>query len=669
MWQSAIYLFFVTCFLLSCEEEKPIIVKAISYPELEADTTAIDSTYGPDLNIPFDWMVKADSHLQQKWLEQQVSLTQSQLQKRPFSKNWSASRITNFPQQIKDTYFALGYQAGQQALLQGDDLSTISSYQAIFKANRLPEGYFIEDFLVNDSKDVCYFLLGQDTTEYFTPAVWNTKNDSINIWSTLRTTKDWLIDSANHTMLFHDSQRQTFHQIDLNTNQFTSFTNPFSPNDKITLCGLLPKSEYLIKRESRNAPVQYWSVYQNIWIKLFDLSADPYQWLGQQSGQFYFSSDFQSDFGSLFTIEGSINGNQINTLIEAEDMPIIDAVVADSIIWTLQEWPGKTCVKKWSLEGGLLKTFWLPEAILALDMKYYPGSGTLLVRQVSPTDGVKWLAINEQYRQEIEPVYSSLKPKAQLRLTTDWQYIKSYDGTELPILIIRRADAVKINKTASLIIPIPNQGKDLIQGQPDLAFINRFLTENGLLVIVFPRGNRRLGKNWYEQGTGSRLQLAYDDLQATLAYCNQKQIGQADKRAIWATKEQALSTAALVVQRPDLVDAVYLQKGIYDFRMDLAGTESLLSSDWWIYQAAIPPRLIQQYVPYFYPMDANNSPKILVQSDKPYIFDISTAFLIRLQQEAPIQEKLWSPYHQQSWKRDDDKRMEWEAMMNAFFLN
>lgn len=668
MWQKSFFLALIGFFLLSCEVEGPMMVTALTYPEAQPDTTAIDSTLGAPIPVPFDWMQDADSSLQNHWLRQQVALSQAQLIPDEFSPNWSANRFDGFPQQVGPDFYALGYENGQQKLLKGSDLSTISTYRGIFSSSTLPAGFYIRNFYVNGSDQSVLFLLGSESTPYFQPAIWNPATDSLFIWEDIHAAEDWLVDTTQHTFLLLGDQGLYLYSIDLPSRAYTTINNPFSPADRLSLCGILPEGEYLIKREGKVADVQYWALRQNVWAKEFELSEDPYHWLGYRMGKHFFWSDFKNDAGGIFALQRSINGNQITTIVEPENFPIVDALIQDSTLWTLQELPGETWVNQWTLDGSFVKKYRIPSAVLALDLQYYSSDGTLLVRQMSVEDGTRWIAINDQYRQAIEPVYRSLAPENHLPITQKWQTIKSYDGTDIPILILDRTGSGSSDQAASLFIPLPNEAKELGQNLPDLAFCNRVLSDNGLVVFLFPRGNRRLGKSWYQAGTGAKLQLAYDDLQATLSFCNQQQLGQAQKRLIWGIKEQALTTAALAVQRPDLAKAVFLQEGRYDLR---PSQEQYLKdhSEWWLYQEGIPERLIRQYTPYLYPMDNDNSPKILVQSDKPYIFEASAKFLARLQNEAPVQQKLWSLMNNCAIKRDDNKRKEWEAMINAFFLN
>jgi prolyl oligopeptidase PreP (S9A serine peptidase family) len=255
-------------------------------------------------------------------------------------------------------------------------------------------------------------------------------------------------------------------------------------------------------------------------------------------------------------------------VIYSERSPIVTALLTNNTLFTLEEKQGKGMVKAWSTEGQLQGKYPLPTALQSLDLHHYSESNSLLVRQMDPISGIRYLLINPAYTQAIEIVNESLDQTKLPPIESHWQYINSYDGTPISVLLIKPKDIPRPRSAPSLFLPMPEYSDDLLRFQPDLAISQQILRQGGICVFVFPRGSRRLGRAAYQQGTGPHLQLAYDDLQATLAYCNLHQIGAADRRMIWATGEQSLSGAVLSVQRPDLADAIYLSQVQYDLRED-----------------------------------------------------------------------------------------------------
>lgn len=658
------FLFFVL-FSVACRQknvEEPI---PLSYPPAPLASTAMDSTYAPPIPVPFDGLYAMDSLQKREWLTHQIQISDSLLLPSPFFySNWRSDRLAGFPQQIGHDFYSLGYLGGQHSLLKGNDLSTLAAYEYFIAPNRLPADYFIQDFHVfSPSRKVA--LLLADSTGSFTPALWLPENDSLHIWQQLKVKEQWWVDAEQQKLLVSAAAEPYLYEIDLSIKTVKYINIPFSHSDHLSIAGQLDKGTFLIKRQAKRQPVQFWAMTQNDWSLLFEFTPDPYTWLGSIGDQHYFLSDFKSGQPEIFATEKAPAAVKLKSLVQSGDTLIMEALLTQNGFYTLEEKDGKSRLRQWSLGGQLLAQYPLPEALQVIDLSFYPESGTVLVRQIDAISGMRYLAINPDYTQAVEIVHQTLADPIR-PLEGTWRTIRSYDGTNLPICLVHSSPLQETKAVSSLFIPLPNRPKDLLQSQMDLALANRLLNRGGVAVFIFPRGNRRLGKAWYQAGTGPQLQLAFDDLQATLSYCNQQQIGAPDRRSVWAVAEQALNGGALLVQRPDLSQSVFLDQGSYDLRPESPGASPIFASPWWYYQDSIPGRLIRPYSPLLAEILTNNGPRTMVQSTNPYIFEPAAVFLARLQAEMPQREKLWAPPAGHWVKRADLHRRKWESKLDAF---
>lgn len=641
--------------------------KAPAYPAAPAPKEALDTNFNPAISVPMDSVLGLDSTLQNQWLEQQLELSLSFLTTSGnFNKNWKPNRLTGFPQQIDEEYYALGHLQGVQTLLKGQDLSTPEAYHYWMAPELLPADFSIQDFQVFPDRDKVALVLAHRAGG-FHPALWFPENDSLHIWKKTMLKDQWLVLPKEDQLVFADDQSPDLWQINLPEGRLVPIKTPFSSAGHISICSQLPDSSLLIKKQEKHQPIEFWKLNQNQWSLLLRGTKDPFDWLGLVGGEHYFLSDFREGKREIFSVKESKGLEAFTSRVSASDFLITAAIITERGIYTLESQFGKNWLRLWSMDGNLLEEYSLPEALQQVSLNYYPGNGALLIQQLDPACGIRYVVVNPAYPQKVEIVHESLVNRS-LTIHSEWRKIKSYDGTPILICLVYTGKLADKKEAASLFLPMPNQPLDLTYVHKDLAMANRLLHRQGILVFVFTRGNRLLGKKWYQAGSGPRLQLAFDDLQASISYCNHQAIGKSDRRSVWATAEQALNGAALLVQRPELVQRLYLGPGGFDLRPGYASPTSPFNQAWWWYQDSIPRRLIRQYSPYLALLPTNKGPITMVQSLNPYIFDPAAVFLARLQREMPYPAKIWGPFQQQKLISSDAQRSNWENRLDAFIF-
>lgn len=669
MPQKTILFLFILCLAAACRqkngEEHPIIL----YPELPTLSTRLDTSFSPPVAVPYDTLYQLDALWQQNWLDQQIRLSQQRLPVDPSLPTVrKPDRLDRFPQQTGETYYSLGYLDGQYSLLKGDDISTPQAYQFYLKSAGIPNNYNIYDFQVFDQEKKVALLL-ERADGFFSPALWFPQKDSLHIWKNIKGTNHWLLTTDQQELLILDNKAPILFKVDLDSGGKEIINLPFPSATSLRIVGQLQDQSLLFKYESRGQAIQYWCFQAGAWSLRFEFPTSWCRWLGQTEDNHYFLSDLKMGQTGIFSAKADTNDIRTRQVIHPGRSPIVTAILTNNTLFTLEEKTGKGEVKAWSTEGLLQAIYPLPATLQSLDFHYYPESNNLLVRQMDPIGGIRYIVINPAYTQPIEIVHQSLDQSALPPMESSWQYINSYDGAAVPIMIVKSKGLPQLRSAPSLFIPMPDKSEDLLRFQADLAISHQVLKQGGICIFVFTRGTRHLGKEGYQQGTGPNLQLAFDDLQAALAYCNFHHIGARDQRSVWTASEQALNGAALLVQRPDLAKAIYLYGGSYDLRTDFREEDPFFLGSWWNRQDSIPDRLLPQYSPYLSTFTSNNGPRIMIQSANPYIFGPASVFLARLQQEMPEKEKLWGPFDHLEVKKSDLERKKWENQITHFLLD
>ncbi len=602
------------------------VKNAIDYPfpvalQLKKDTNTIDTTYRPHLSLPFQWMDDWSRDSLGFWADTHTERSKQVLQAQEgFISLYSSLQIIGFPKEINNTYFALAEFNGQRGIYQGSDLSTLSTYQPFLLDSTLNlTGYQIYDFEPLDSTmQGMALLLYQTQKHQYKTAFYNFPEDSLLLWANLNVTTDWQVKNSNiwvrspdDDLIYQVQPDQTY----TNTYALDSFRQA-----PVQILGVIDSSQLVVKVLEGVSTTSYYQLStQRPPEKIFTFKRGQNKWLGYQDEKHYFQADFKNGHPQIFSYRSTPRREILQTITKVDSTWISYAKLQDSIILSLNNKGKHTALRAYSLQGQLLYDYELPPALMSIDLEYYAEGDHTLVRQLSPEDGLRWLNIDPKLPVQVEPVYRSLVPRTQIPIQSDWIRIPSYDGTYIPLVIYNRQSKLPLKKKPSLIIPVSSDFETFRRQLVDLSVVNRGLQSEMLVIFVFPRGNQKIGQQWFLNGSGPHLQLAYDDLQACLSYLNEQQIGASDQRTVWGIQEGALSAAALYMQRPELASRVILQDGIYDLRK-LKIQQNYSAWSWINTPDSLTARLSIKYSPQFYPIRSALYPNCLVQTSNQSIF-------------------------------------------------
>ncbi|MEM6378581.1 MAG: prolyl oligopeptidase family serine peptidase, partial [Bacteroidota bacterium] len=617
-------IFVVLGSLMACQDalvSNPKFQSPPSELRLSIDSTMVDTTLGSVLHLPFQWIENWPDDSTKAWLESQSQYSLSQLlSNEDYKSNYAEKQIFGFPVKDNQHYYALAEFNGQRGIYRSNDLSTLSTYEPYLLEDSLNlPTYQLQDFsLLDSAAHELALLLYHPETKQFQPAYYNFYEDTIVLWTNLQIREDWLI--SEKKMWVHSPKDKMVFGISPQQDEILTYPLDSFQQNPLKLLAVLDSNKLLIQVDEGVSTRSYYQISVSTPPeKIFTFKTGKNKWLGYHAGFHYFQADFKTGWPQLFKLKSDKDQDWIQTLTDGSDTLLLDAQISDTIITSLQTKLNYAELRHYGLDGQLLAKVQLSKALLNLDFKYYFEGNHTLIRQLSPEDGLRWINVDTSLQTKVEPIYRSLIDQAQFPIYAKWQWLTSYDGTPFPVAIFTKSPNLELAKNPSLIIPVSSDVSTFRNQMIDLAVVNKSLRAGFIVAFVFPRGYQNMGRQWFQKGSGPFFQLAYDDLQASISYFNEQQIGAVNQRTIWGVQEGALSAAALEMQRPELVSKVILQDGIYDLRRS-ATPINYEAWEWINTSDSLSHRLAIKYSPQFYPIRSALYPNSLLQVSNQSIF-------------------------------------------------
>lgn len=145
---------------------------------------------------------------------------------------------------------------------------------------------------------------------------------------------------------------------------------------------------------------------------------------------------------------------------------------------------------------------------------------------------------------------------------TEQHRVRSKDGTEVPVFLVRRKDVAPTKDTPTLLygyggfnIPIKPAFSPAVLGWLELG---------GVYVSANLRGGGEYGREWHDAGTKERKQNVFDDFIACAEWLVQTGRTSPGKLAIHGRSNGGLLVGACMTQRPDLYGAALPGVGVLD---------------------------------------------------------------------------------------------------------
>ncbi|TVQ27580.1 MAG: S9 family peptidase [Spirochaetaceae bacterium] len=292
-----------------------------------------------------------------------------------------------------------------------------------------------------------------------------------------------------------------------------------------------------------------------------------FEFLGNDSGYYYFLTTFKAERGRIVCIDTSKpdlrDGIPAMTEIiaEASDTLLEARLFGDDIVMVYLHHAQSRLVKRPLLESGE------PEEIAL------PGIGTIsgiLGERGDPEFFYQYTsflqpAVNFRYR--ISDGSTAILDAAEVAFdanafTTTQIFAQGTDGTEVPLFVVHRKDLEPDGSHPTLLY---GYGGFNVAMRPFFTVSRAaWLEQGGVLAVACLRGGGEYGSEWHAAGTKLRKQNVFDDFVA----CAERLIadGYTSRAhlAIQGGSNGGLLVGACITQRPDLFAAAHAAVGVLD---------------------------------------------------------------------------------------------------------
>jgi prolyl oligopeptidase len=142
------------------------------------------------------------------------------------------------------------------------------------------------------------------------------------------------------------------------------------------------------------------------------------------------------------------------------------------------------------------------------------------------------------------------------------QFVKSKDGTRVPMTILRKKGTRLDGDNPTLLTGYGGYG---ISRVPNFRFTDRlWLDQGGIIAIANLRGGGEYGEEWHKAGNLIHKQNVFDDFIACAEFLIHSNYTRPQRLAIEGGSNGGLLMGAALTQRPELFGAVVSHVGIYD---------------------------------------------------------------------------------------------------------
>ncbi|MGM0432232.1 MAG: prolyl oligopeptidase family serine peptidase [Spirochaetota bacterium] len=166
------------------------------------------------------------------------------------------------------------------------------------------------------------------------------------------------------------------------------------------------------------------------------------------------------------------------------------------------------------------------------------------------------------------------KPEVDLsHLAVTLEYYTAYDGSQVPLFLIRRKDLDFSSPRPALLHAYGGWNINLAPSYigSGRTCVLPFVEAGGLYAYAAIRGGCELGRNWWLQGRREYKQNSFDDFYAGAEYLQTTGYTTAGQLAVMGASNGGLLTAAAVTQRPDLFAVAVAEVPLTDMIRALQG--------------------------------------------------------------------------------------------------
>ncbi len=287
-----------------------------------------------------------------------------------------------------------------------------------------------------------------------------------------------------------------------------------------------------------------------------------YEFLGNSDTTFYFHSDLRAPKGQVLAIDLARPASEHwETRVPESEDTLEWATMAHGEFVTVYLHDAYHQLQRFALDG-------TPRGAIPL-----PTLGSVGVLQGRPEDSELFYTFSSftfpstVFRYDLETGESLEIARHDVtfdasRYVTEQVFVKSRDGTRVPMFLVHRADWVKDGQNPTLLY---GYGGFNIATKPGFD-VGRlvWLEMGGVLAVANLRGGGEYGEAWHEAGTIHNKQNVFDDFVACAEMLISSRITSRARLAIEGRSNGGLLIGACLTQRPDLFGAALPTVGVLD---------------------------------------------------------------------------------------------------------
>jgi prolyl oligopeptidase len=558
----------------------------------------IDDYHGTLVSDPYRWLEDPNSKKTKKWVENQNLLTQNYLKdipqkiliKQRLKELWDFPRAYA-PHKVNGKYFQLrntGLQ-NQNVLYVMDSLD--GEKTVLLDPNRLSDDGTIAltDWKISKDGNLLAYATSTGGSDW---RVWKVRDittgeDLLDIieWTKFSSVA-WNPDGTGFYYCGYDQPEESETYEALNQQQKVMYHNLGTEQSQDPLVYQRPDQpewgfdpiisddgNFLILEVSKGTDRRNLLFFRELesngtFTELIQDLEATYKFVGNDGGQFYLRSNYEAPLGKLISIDiHNPSKNNWKTIIpEGKDaIEIIKLIFNQFVIIYLHD--AYHQVKRFNLDGNALGRIELPliGSLFSFDLESFlfgerQDDELFFVFNsfIFPPTVFKYSFKSE----ETIEIESPQLPFEFTKYSVDQVFVKSLDGTQVPMFIVRDENRQKSKNDPALLY---GYGGFNISVTPGF-LVSRlvWLELGGTLAIANLRGGGEYGEEWHQAGSILNKQNVFDDMIACAEYLVENGYTSRQKLAIEGRSNGGLLVGACITQRPDLFGAALPAVGVMD---------------------------------------------------------------------------------------------------------
>ena len=572
-------------------------MERLHYPETPT-VEQIDDYHGTLVSDPYRWLEDVNSAETEAWIKGQNQLTQTYLEDVP-SKEHIRRRLTELwdfprafaPLKVKGRYFQLR----NTGLQNQDILYTMESLDGekriLLDPNELSEDGTVALTNWEISKDGNLLAYATNTSgsdwQLWRVRDVNTGHDLPDIieWSKFSSVA-WHPDCSGFFYCGYDQPEESETYEGLNLNQKVLFHHlGIDQSDDIIVYARPDQPEWgfdpIVTEDGKYLILEVWQgtdTRNRLFYREMDTSEEftelisdleaSYQFIGNDGPEFFIHTNYQTPRSRLITIDTRDPEKATWKTIIPENGDTVECIkLVNNQFIVIYLHDAYHQVKRFDTAGNFLGEIALPTigSILSLDREVYLFGNRFEDELYFTFNSFIHPPTVFQYSFAENRCAKIQEPTIEFdfsRYNTDQVFVKSKDGTRIPMFMVHNPDVPKNKKNPALLY---GYGGFNISLTPNF-FISRlvWLELGGTLAVANLRGGGEYGEDWHQAGSRQKKQNVFDDMIACAEFLTTNGYTSSAKLAIEGRSNGGLLVGACITQRPDLFGAALPAVGVMD---------------------------------------------------------------------------------------------------------